>query len=99
MAFGTDLIGETQTWQNREFAIRAEVLSAKEILERLRSSVVLPMHVRAYDALPRFLTYLGEDFAVQRLKENKIRLSLRNLPKQPTVMILPGVGTYYPPEE
>jgi len=32
MGFGTDLIGEAQTRQNREFAIRAEVLSAKEIL-------------------------------------------------------------------
>jgi imidazolonepropionase-like amidohydrolase len=35
MAFGTDLIGETQTWQNREFAIRAEVLSAREILHSM----------------------------------------------------------------
>ena len=35
MAFGTDLIGETQTWQNREFAIRAEVLSAQEILHSM----------------------------------------------------------------
>ena len=74
-------------------------LSAREILKRLRSSVVLPMHVRAYDALPRFLSYLGEEFVVQRVRENKLRLSLLNLPKQPTVMIMPGVDTYYPPEE
>lgn len=74
-------------------------LSAKEILERLRSSVVLPMHVRAYDAMPNFLSYLGDDFAVKRVRENKIRLSLRNLPKQPTVMLLPGVDSYSPPEE
>ena len=67
-------------------------LSAKEIIERLRSSVVLPMHVRAFGALPRFLSYLGSDFPVKRLKENRLVLNLRNLPKQPTVMVLPGVG-------
>ncbi|MGI9354648.1 MAG: MBL fold metallo-hydrolase, partial [Rhizobiaceae bacterium] len=67
-------------------------LSAKEIIERLRSSVVLPMHVRAFGALPRFLNYLGPNFPVQRLKENRLVLNLRNLPKQPTVMLMPGVG-------
>lgn len=35
MGFGTDLIGETQNRQNREFAIRAEVESAKEILHAM----------------------------------------------------------------
>lgn len=69
-------------------------VSAKEIIERLRSSVVLPMHVRSYDALPKFLAYLGSDFPVERVKKNRLVLSLRNLPKQPTVMLLPGVGSY-----
>ncbi len=67
-------------------------LSAKEIIERLRSSVVLPMHVRAFGALPRFLNYLGSDFPVKRMKENRLTLNLRNLPKRPTVIIMPGVG-------
>ena len=75
------------------------IIHTKEILERLRSSVVLPMHVRSFDAMPNFLSYLGSDFAVQRVREKKLRLSLRNLPKRPTVMLLPGVDTYYPPEE
>ena len=74
-------------------------LSAGEILKRLRSSVVLPMHVRSYGALPNFLTYLGEEFAVKRLRENKLVLSLLNLPKQPTVMLMPGVDNYRSPEE
>ncbi|MDA8870217.1 MBL fold metallo-hydrolase [Rhizobiaceae bacterium] len=68
-------------------------LSAKELLSRLRSSVVLPMHVRAYGALPRFLSYLGDEFAVERLPRNRLELSLANLPKRPTVMLLPGVGS------
>lgn len=35
MGFGTDLIGESQTRQSREFAIRAEVQSAQEILKSM----------------------------------------------------------------
>ena len=35
MGFGTDLVGETQSMQNREFAIRAKVLSPAEILHSM----------------------------------------------------------------
>jgi len=35
MGFGTDLVGETQPMQNREFSIRAEVLSPTEILHSM----------------------------------------------------------------
>ena len=35
LGFGTDLIGETQVRQNREFAIRAEVEPAKDILHSM----------------------------------------------------------------
>jgi imidazolonepropionase-like amidohydrolase len=35
MGFGTDLIGETQARQNREFAIRAEVEDARQILHAM----------------------------------------------------------------
>ena len=32
LGFGTDLLGEAQTWQNREFAIRAELEPARDVL-------------------------------------------------------------------
>lgn len=48
MGFGTDLIGETQTRQNREFAIRAEALTAREILASM------------YQVNPRLLRMEGE---------------------------------------
>ena len=70
-------------------------LSVRELLNRLRSSVVLPMHVRASNAMPRFLTHLGEAFKIEFLKESKLHLSLNTLPAQPTVKILPGVS-YFP---
>lgn len=69
-------------------------VSAKEILKRLRSSIVLPMHVRSFDALPRFLSYMKGDFAIEYVKENKLVVSLRNLPKRPTVYLLPGISSY-----
>lgn len=69
-------------------------VSVRELLDRLRSSVVLPMHVRSAGALPMFLSHLGPDFPVERLRENRLVLSLRNLPKRPTVMLLPGVANY-----
>ncbi|MEL6751046.1 MAG: MBL fold metallo-hydrolase, partial [Pseudomonadota bacterium] len=68
--------------------------SVKTLLERMRSSVVLPMHVRSMNALPAFIGYLGDDFAIERMRENRLRLSLRTLPKQPTVMLMPGVGGF-----
>jgi len=69
--------------------------SVQELLNRLRSSVVLPMHVRSSDAIPLFLAHLGEGFAVEWRKENRLVLSLNNLPPRPTVMLLPGVS-YFP---
>ncbi len=73
-------------------------ISLREILDRMRSTVILPMHVRSRDALPGFLAHLGKDFAVDIIKENRLVLSLNNLPEQPTVKLLPGVS-YYPAYE
>ena len=63
----------------------------RDVLKRLRSSVVLPMHLRSFNALPRFLDHLGGEFAVRRARENELVVSLRSLPKQPTVVILPNL--------
>lgn len=63
-----------------------------ETLNRLRSSIVLPMHVRSSGALPRFLEHLGDGFQIETLRENRITVSLRTLPKQPTVKIMPAVS-------
>ena len=62
-----------------------------EIIKRLRSSVVLPMHVRGFATVPDFVAMLGEGFASEYRSENSLVLSLTNLPKQPTVIVLPGL--------
>ena len=63
----------------------------RDLLDRLRSSVILPMHVRFAGALPRFLAHLGDGFLVEDVKQSRLILSLRTLPRQPTVKLLPGV--------
>ena len=68
--------------------------SVRELLDRLRSSVILPMHVRSAGALPGFLQALGDGITIKQHKDDKLVLSLRNLPKNPTVILLPGVSRY-----
>ena len=63
----------------------------RDMLKRLRSSVVLPMHLRGYDPLPRFLSHIGADMAITRLREPRLILSMRTLPRQPTVVLLPDL--------
>lgn len=59
-----------------------------EIAERLKSSVVLPMH-RFRTPIERFLQQIP-DFAVERRPSASITLSMRTLPRQPTVILLDG---------
>ncbi|UIJ70837.1 MBL fold metallo-hydrolase [Aurantimonas sp. HBX-1] len=60
-----------------------------EITERLRSSIVLPMH-RFSGPIERFLARLP-DFAVERRDEPSFTVSVRTLPRTPTVIVLAGV--------
>jgi hypothetical protein len=60
-----------------------------EIAERLRSSIVLPMH-RFSGPIERFLAKLP-DFAVDTRDEPSLTVSVRTLPRTPTVIVLRGV--------
>lgn len=63
--------------------------SVVRIMERLRSSVIIPMHWFGRGTLERFLTAMGENgFAVDRREGSSLTLSLRDLPERPTVMVL-----------
>ena len=61
-----------------------------EITKRLRASVVLPMH-RFMTPLDEFMRKIGQQFAIEERSERSLTLSLANLPKTPTVIILSGV--------
>jgi len=61
-----------------------------EITRRLFSSVVLPMH-RHSTPLGEFLSRMGEGFAVDYRAERSLTVSLRDLPRRPTIVVLRGV--------
>ncbi len=58
------------------------------IVERLKSSIVIPMHWFSDTALARFLTGVSDTFHVQHTGTSELVLSLRDLPSRPTVMVL-----------
>ncbi|MGR3501681.1 MBL fold metallo-hydrolase [Pseudaestuariivita sp.] len=59
-----------------------------ETLRRLRSSVIIPMHWFSTYSLGAFLQGIGEEFEVVRHAEPYLDVSLRTLPRQPTVMVM-----------
>jgi len=59
-----------------------------KMLERMRSSVVIPMHWFSDFGLEAFLTDISESFAVDRRSESSMEISLRSLPSRPTVVVL-----------
>ncbi|MBS0529862.1 MAG: MBL fold metallo-hydrolase [Proteobacteria bacterium] len=61
-----------------------------DIVRRLRSSVVLPMH-RFGTPLAQLLGQLRGQFAIDRRAERTLTISAGTLPKTPTVIVLDGV--------
>ncbi|MEL6914166.1 MAG: MBL fold metallo-hydrolase [Pseudomonadota bacterium] len=60
----------------------------KEMLGRLRSSLVLPMHWFSPQNLERFLAEMEGDFIIERSEETSVTVSLRDLPSRPTIRVL-----------
>lgn len=58
------------------------------VLKRLKSSLVLPMHWFGDTTLQGFLTGMSDQFEIERSTESFVEVSLRNLPRTPTVMVL-----------
>src|SRR6266404_8213566 len=61
-----------------------------EITQRLRASVVLPMH-RFMTPLDDFMRRIGQQFAIDVRTERSLTISRGSLPGTPTVIILDGV--------
>ena len=58
------------------------------VVERLKSSVVIPMHWFSEFALAQFLEDISGSFAVRQVEGPSLAISLRDLPPRPTVMVL-----------
>ncbi len=59
-----------------------------QVLKRLKSSVIIPMHWFSSFSLDRFLVDIRDDFPVRRDGVSDITVSLRTLPDRPTVVVL-----------
>ncbi|MFY0618633.1 MBL fold metallo-hydrolase [Shimia sp.] len=58
------------------------------VLRRLRAQVVIPMHWFEDWTLEAFLTGMSDAYLVERRPGNALTMSLRDLPSQPTIMVL-----------
>lgn len=61
-----------------------------EVLQDLRASLVIPMHYFGSRTLNVFLAGMAADFDIRASTSATIEVSLRTLPKQPTVLVLGG---------
>lgn len=60
----------------------------KDILNRLKSSVVIPMHWFGQSNLDRFLAGMEDTFEIDRRAGSAMEVSLRTLPDRPTIVVL-----------
>ena len=60
------------------------------VLQAIGAPLVIPMHYFGQTTLERFLARLGEDYEVAYSDSPRIGLSRETLPRQPTVLVLPG---------
>lgn len=67
------------------------------LLKRVRASIVLPMHWFGEFTLERFLDGMAGDFRIDRPALSEIEVSLRSLPREPTVVVLRP--RFAPPDE
>ena len=61
-----------------------------EVLQQIKPSIVLPMHVFTAATLERFLARVAEHYQVRHLADPKILVSRADLPAEPEVRVLPG---------
>ena len=61
------------------------------ILKRLKSSVVIPMHWFGRYTLDQFVAEMADEFEISRPGGSELIVSLRTLPKTPTVVVLEPV--------
>ncbi len=62
-----------------------------KIVERLRSSIILPMHAQGWARPADLISMLSEYFDHRFLDSRSIVLSLNDLPKRPTIMVPRGL--------
>lgn len=65
-----------------------DIATMMRVLKRLKSSIVIPMHWFSTFTLDVFLRGMSDEFEVVRDRSSTLEVSLRTLPKKPTIMVL-----------
>ena len=58
------------------------------VLQRLKASLVLPMHVFGPHSIAEFLDGMRDDFEIKQHDSRTVTFSIETLPKRPTVLVL-----------
>lgn len=66
-----------------------DLASMIELLQDLRTSLVIPMHYFGQESLKLFLLAMAADFEIDIAKDTTTEISLTSLPRKPTVLVLP----------
>jgi len=68
-----------------------DLATMQSLIDRLRSSIVIPMHWFSDVGLQRFLAGMEDTFAIERRETSSLEVSLATLPSRPTIVVLrPG---------
>ena len=62
-----------------------------DVVERLRARIILPMHAFSTWRLNQFLSEIRAEFPIDIRSEPTLSVSLATLPREPTVVVLPGL--------
>ncbi|MEM7170176.1 MAG: MBL fold metallo-hydrolase [Pseudomonadota bacterium] len=71
-------------------SVTLDLKSMIEVLLDLRASLVIPMHFFSYQTLEIFLAAMSQAFDVRIADSDSVSVSLANLPRDPTVLLLAG---------
>ena len=61
-----------------------------EIVDRLQSSIILPMH-RTGPLAQRFIQIMGPSYPVDYVSDRSFTVSSRSLPRRPTIVVVQGI--------
>jgi L-ascorbate metabolism protein UlaG (beta-lactamase superfamily) len=61
-----------------------------EVLRQIKPKIIIPMHIFAQATLDKFLTRIGDSYAVRHAEAPTVVLTRSELPAEPEIMVLPG---------
>ncbi len=68
--------------------LTVDLPTMQKLLKRLRASVVIPMHWFGRSTLNAFISGMGDAYRVERTGISSMEISLRDLPSEPTIIVL-----------